>query len=300
MQVTKTIKTTEWSFQAIHANEVAATVGEGLLFGFIYFRHNYDMVQDGETVILEKHYVELSDGTIHELRSVIKSFRISIDNKVEIVNDGISEDGTVCLQVFGKTSVGVGVSRILRAVTVQYDDGRTPILGDVQLEEVIQQLREDLTQSMKDTAQAVKDDIMVQLNSKITDVRSQLTTEIANQVGNLKSTVEGHFRDADAKYERRFSDLEASIGAGGGSGGGSPSVPPVVELDGLKVVVERLVDSVDTLKETIGNVAAQSAEVSRQVALNKVELDNSVSYLNGYCQRLHKYVEQLQREHGIA
>lgn len=325
MVVTKTTRYTDWSFQGVHANEVGATVGNGLLFGFIYFRHSYDFLQEGDKVLREVHLVELSDGTITEMRDARQEHRLNIQNKVNIVSHGLQPDGTICLQVFGKVDVGIGVSRVLRDVTVEYDDGRTPVLGNEQLEALLEQLRESLTQSMKDTAAAIKQELRNELDSRLTSTKEELKqlvaatdTKLATSVSNLKTTMEGYFRDADSRYEARFQQLEATR--------------PSVDLSGVEGRLRALEDKDRELSTRVSGAEAKADNASQiaqgvQTSFNQFsqsiggQVTALVSSLRDtqynfeafkgeslvahadYSNRLDRYgryIEELQRIHNIA
>lgn len=325
MIITKTTRYTDWSFQGVHANEVGATVGNGLLFGFIYFRHSYDFLQEGDKVIREVHLVELSDGTITEMRDARQEHRVNIQNKVNIVSHGVQPDGTVCLQVFGKVDVGIGVSRVLRDVTVEYDDGRTPVLGDAQLGELLEQLKESLTQSMKDTAEAIKRELRDEMNTRLTTTKQELSqlvsdtdTKLANSVRDLKSTMEGYFRDANSRYEARFAKLEA--------------IRPDVDLSGVEGRLRALEDKDRELTSRIGGAESKADNASQvaqgvQTSFNQFsqsiggqvtalvssqrDLQYNFEAFKGeslvahadYSNRLDRYgryIEELQRIHNIA
>lgn len=314
MLVTKTTRYTDWSFQGVHANEVGATVGNGLLFGFIYFRHSYDFLQEGDKVIREVHLVELSDGTITEMRDARQEHRVNIQDKINIVSHGIQPDGTVCLQVFGKVDVGIGVSRVLRDVTVEYDDGRIPVLGDAQLGTILEQLKESLTQSMKDTAEAIKTELRNELDSRLTNTKEELKklvadtdNRLAGSVQNLKTTMEGYFRDAHALYEKRFEQLELTR--------------PNLDLSAVESRLRALEDkdrelasrvsSAESKADSATQTAQGTASSIASVAFSVRELTYSLEEFKGealvshadYSNRLDRYgryIEELQRIHNIA
>lgn len=208
MLVTRTEMFTDWSYEGAHMGEQAATVGRGLMSGHIYFRYAYDFLDTGERVQRERSFVELSDGSTYELGSGESA------EKITIIDDGITSGGEVHLQVIGKPSIGVGVSRILRHVTIEYDDGKVPVLDTEQLEEVMTELSEHLTQSMIDTAEAVKQELRSELNTSVADVQVQMQnvlherlTEAKNEINEDVTEVREDITETDTKV----SDLRSSL-----------------------------------------------------------------------------------------
>lgn len=199
MIITRTESYTDWVFQGAHAGEVAARVGVGLFRGSIYFRHAHDNLQSGDKVDREEFFVVLSDGTEYKLGTGLSG------EKIQVVNNGVTNDGNVHLEVIGKEAIGVGVSRITRNVTISYDDGKVPVLDTEQLEDILDNLKVSLTGSMKDTAEAVKGELRTELETVVTDVKQECSTatntvkvELTSQIKSLEESIKS-LNDA-AKY----------------------------------------------------------------------------------------------------
>lgn len=196
MLVTKTEMFTDWSYEGAHMGEQAATVGRGLMSGHIYFRFAYDFLDDGETVQRERSFVELSDGSTYELGSGASA------EKITIIDDGITSSGEVHLQVIGKPEIGVGVSRILRHVTIEYDDGKVPVLDTDQLNGILSDLSDHLTGSMVDTAEAVKQELRNELNTKVADVQVNMQNVLHERLTETKTEI----REETAESIKQMSD----------------------------------------------------------------------------------------------
>lgn len=176
MLVTRTEMFTDWSYKGVHMGEQAATVGVGLMTGHIYFRYADDFLQEGETIKRELSFVELSDGSNYELGAGASA------EKITIIDHGLTSAGEVYLEVIGKPEIGVGVSRILRHVTIEYDDGKVPVLDTDQLNDVLKQLSDGLTQSMVDTANAVKQEVNARIDTAEIELE-QKCNEAVNSMG---------------------------------------------------------------------------------------------------------------------
>lgn len=186
MLVTRTERYTDWYFQAAHANEQAATVGVGLLRGHIYYRHSYDMLKSGDEVVREKSFVTLSDGTTYELGNGLSS------DKVSIQFVGLTSGEEVYITVEGRPELGVGVSSVYRDVTIQYDDGKVPVLDTDQLDSILAELSDNLTGSMVDTAEKVKEE----LSEKVETAKLETTA--------LADVAAGAARDAAIREANRM------------------------------------------------------------------------------------------------
>lgn len=201
MLVTRTEMFTDWSYEGAHMGEQAATVGRGLMSGHIYFRYAYDFLDTGERVQRERSFVELSDGSTYELGSGASA------DKITIIDDGITSGGEVHLQVIGKPEVGVGVSRILRHVTIEYDDGKVPVLDTDQLNGILAELSDHLTDSMVDTAEAVKQELRSELSTKVADVQVNMQNVLSEELAETKTEIREDI--SEAKEELRRETTEA-------------------------------------------------------------------------------------------
>ncbi|WEU68291.1 hypothetical protein TARRARE_45 [Escherichia phage vB_Ec_Tarrare] len=190
MLVTRTATYTDWIFMAAHANERVDDIGQGLLEGHIYFRYAYDMLNDGDEVVREVSHVHLSDGSTYPLGEGVSS------EKIDITYHGLTSDGSVYLEVNGHK--GIGVSSITRTLTIQYDDGKVPVLDTDQLKGILSELHDSLEASMINTANAVKEELRDELETKVLDakescneateaVNTELTAKIANESGRIDS-----------------------------------------------------------------------------------------------------------------
>lgn len=214
MLITRTEMFTDWVFQGAHAGEQAATVGRGLMRGHIYFRYADDFLKAGETIQREISFVELSDGSTYELGGGESA------EKINIIDRGVVS-GEVHLEVSGTT--GVGVNRILRHVTIQYDDGKIPVLDTEQLDVILDSLSESLTDSMVDTANAVKQELRNELQTGLANVQvltqnlvqeglNGVTTEVADAT-NKVSELEGELNDWTGTVEDSLEGIRREIGS---------------------------------------------------------------------------------------
>lgn len=185
MIVTRTEMFTDWVFQAAHSGEQSATVGRGLMSGHIYFRYAYDFLKAGETVQREMSFVELSDGSTYELGTGESA------SKVTITNHGVVSGGEIHLEVTGVSGQGIGVNRVLRHVTIAYDDGKTPVLDTEQLDGILDSLSESLTQSMVDTANAVKQELRNELNTNLADVQIRVQNIVNENLQGVRNDISG-------------------------------------------------------------------------------------------------------------
>lgn len=168
MLITRTETFTDWIYQGAHAGEQAAHVGVGLFKGTIYFRYAHDFLKAGDIIQREESFVHLSDGSTYPLGQGLSS------EKITITYHGLDSGGEVILEVEGKPDMGVGVSRVTRNVTIQYDDGKVPVLDTDQLNGMLSGLTESLTESMVDTANAVKEELREELKTGLIDTSQEL------------------------------------------------------------------------------------------------------------------------------
>lgn len=175
MIVTRNERYTDWIYQGVHMHEQAATHGEGLLSGHIYYRYSHDFLKDGEEIQREKSFIHLSDGSEYELGTGLSS------EKITVIYHGQTSDESIHIEVKGNPAIGVGVQSIQRAVTIAYDDGKIPVLDTDQLQGIITELHDSLSASMVATAEAVKEELRNELNTIAIDVKQECaqTTEAA-------------------------------------------------------------------------------------------------------------------------
>lgn len=191
MIVTRTETYTDWIFSGAHSNEVEATVGKGLMVGYIYFRYAYDVLQQGETVEREVSFVHLSDGSTYELGSGLSS------EKINITYNGQTAEGLVSLTVSGNS--GVGVSSITRNLTIAYDDGKVPVLDTDQLEGILQDLKGSLSESIKDTADTVKNELKGELQTTVIELRNEVQEHVSNHSQVIENKVDGKISEVNVK-----------------------------------------------------------------------------------------------------
>lgn len=186
MIVTRNERYTDWLFQGAHMHEEAATVGNGLLSGHIYFRYATDFLKEGERVLRSRSFIVLSDGSTYELGTG------EVANKVTVIDHGVTSGGELHLEVRGVDGSGIGVHSITRDVTIEYDDGKVPVLDEDQLKGVIAELHDSLTDSMVGTAEAVKTELREELNTIAIDVKRECAqaTEAAKVELNARITSE--------------------------------------------------------------------------------------------------------------
>lgn len=194
MIVTRNERYTDWVYQGVHMNEQAATHGEGLLSGHIYYRYSHDFLKSGEEIQREKSFIHLSDGSEYELGEGLSS------EKIKVILHPLTSEGNVHLEVQGKPELGVGVQSIRRSVTIAYDDGKVPVLDTDQLNGIIAELHDSLSESMKDTAEAVKEELRTELNTiaievkqecdqKTVAAKAELNSRIDSETATLRSSV---------------------------------------------------------------------------------------------------------------
>lgn len=230
MLVTKTEMFTDWSYEGAHMGEQAATVGRGLMSGHIYFRYAYDFLQDGETIKREMSFIELSDGSTYELGTG------ACASKITVIDHGLTSGGEVYIEVIGKPEVGVGVSRILRHVTIEYDDGKVPVLDTDQLDEVLKQLSDGLTQSMIDTANAVKQEVNARIDTAEITLEQKCNTAVASMGEAVRA-------ELDESVQGLQEDLDDWV-----SSAGSTHNRFTQDIETLKQGVSTLEDSAATIK----------------------------------------------------
>lgn len=199
MIITRTETYTDWIFQSAHANEVAATVGRGLLKGHIYFRYAYDILKEGDTVDREVSHVHLSDGSVYELGTGLSS------EKITIVYHGLTSDGSVYISVDGH--MGVGVSSITRTLTISYDDGKVPVLDTEQLNGMLGELKGSLTESMTNTANAVKEELRSELNTKLIDLNDHVGSTLTKHTAEMKQVISS----GDDALSGRITSVESAL-----------------------------------------------------------------------------------------
>lgn len=199
MLVTRTETYTDWVYSSAHANETAATVGRGLMVGHIYFRYSYDMLKEGDTVSREVSHVHLSDGSTYELGSGLSS------EKIDITFSGLTGDGHVYLEVNGKK--GIGVSSITRNITIEYDDGKVPVLDTEQLDGVLNELSKELTASMVDTANAIKAEVM----EKVETVRIEAVQESKEHVESVRVALVQEIDSAKAESTSHSESIKQEL-----------------------------------------------------------------------------------------
>lgn len=213
MQVTRTETYTDWVYRGAHMNETAATVGVGLLRGYIYYRYAHDMLREGDVVMRETSHVHLSDGSTYELGSGLSS------EKIDIEYEGKTPDGSVSLKVNGK--LGVGVSRITRNLTISFDDGKVPVLDTEQLDEILSDLSGSLSESMKNTADAIKQELLAKVDTVIIDANEHADSSVATAKEALEArilevaqdTKQGAINSATARDTRLKQELVSSMSA---------------------------------------------------------------------------------------
>lgn len=181
MIVTRQETFVDWSYSGAHANELAATVGNGLLRGYIYFRYAYDMLKAGEKVEREVSFVHLSDGSQYELGTGLSS------EKIDIMYEGQTDDGSVTLFVNGK--MGVGVSSVTRHVTINYDDGKVPVLDTEQLNGILDDLKQSLTDGMTSTAETVKQELISKVDAVAIDLESKCDSKVVDAKNSLQNSI---------------------------------------------------------------------------------------------------------------
>lgn len=197
MLITRTESYTDWVYQGALADETAAWNGVGLYEGSIYFRHSHDTLKPGERILREEFFVELSDGSTYPLGEGASR------DKITIINHGTTSDGSVYLEVKGNPDFGVGVSRITQNITIEYDDGRVPVLDTDQLNEVLSQLNDSLTASMKDTADAVRSELREELRTGVEDSKQECNM----RTDAVKTELERKISDAEYKTDTVKNEL---------------------------------------------------------------------------------------------
>lgn len=185
MLVTRNDQFTDWIFQGAHMHEKEATVGVGLLEGHIYFRYSDDFLKDGERIQRSRSFITLSDGTSYELGSG------EVAHKVTVIDKGVTSSGEVNLEVRGVDGSGVGVFSITRHVTIEYDDGKVPVLDTDQLNMILAELSDNLTDSMVNTAEAVKLELRNELNTNLADVQVRVQNIVNENLQGVRNDISG-------------------------------------------------------------------------------------------------------------
>lgn len=250
MLVTRQEQFTAWIYQGAHMGERAATVGVGLMDGYIYFRPSNDSIGSDERILRDKYYVELSDETEYPLGEGESAHKITIKDLGYL-------NGEARVQVIGKPEVGVGVSRILRRVTIEYDDGKVPVLDTDQLNGILAELNDNLEQSMVGTAEAVKEELRQEVansvidtksycDTKITEASEALSTSIESVRGEMRSSVTNLDTKVDATTARLDSKIDTSV-----TGMDTKVSSLRTELDSRIVLVENSVTSMDSEIESM-------------------------------------------------
>lgn len=196
MIVTRNERYTDWLFQGVHMHEVAATVGNGLLSGHIYFRYATDFLKEGEKVLRSRSFIVLSDGSTYELGAG------AVASKVTVIDHGLNASGEVHLEVRGIDGSGIGVHSITRDVTIEYDDGKVPVLDEDQLKGIMSGLHDSLEESMVETAEAVKTELREELQTIAIDVKQECA-----------QTAEATKTELNSKIDLKATELNAAIGA---------------------------------------------------------------------------------------
>lgn len=205
MLVTRTEMFTDWSYEGVHPGEQAATVGIGLASGHIYYRYSHDFLKSGESIQRERSFVELSDGTTYELGSGASAEKININYH------GLTGSGEIYIEVSG-SKFGVGVSRILRHVTIEYDDGKVPVLDTDQLKGILAELSDNLTDSMVTTAESVKGELRSELQTKLIDVKVDLQNQCNETVQNSAEAIRAEIDEAVQGVQEDLSDWSDTTG----------------------------------------------------------------------------------------
>lgn len=251
MLVTKTVNSTLWMFQSKQMGEQAATVGRGLMTGYIYWRHAFDFLQSGERILREEYFVELSDGSVYPLGQGAAS------SKITIVDLGLLEGGETGIHVIGKPEVGVGVSRVLYSAVVEYDDGKVPVLDTDQLNGILAELNDNLEQSMVSTAETVKEELRQEVANSVVDSKSYCDAKVSEASETLSSSVEsvrGEMRNSitnmDTKVDATSMRLDSKIDTAV-SGLDTKISTLRTDLDSRIVLVENSVTSMDTEMESL-------------------------------------------------
>lgn len=201
MLITRTETYTDWVYQGALADETAAWNGVGLYEGSIYFRHSHDALKPGERILREEFFVELSDGSTYPLGEGASR------EKITIINHGTTSDGSVYLEVKGNPAYGVGVSRVTQNITVEFDDGRVPVLDTEQLNGVLSQLNDSLTASMKDTAEAVKQEAFARVDTMGIALKDSCDANVEA----AKVAIEEKVNALDRRFEANKTDVSRQM-----------------------------------------------------------------------------------------
>lgn len=193
MLTTKQAEYVVWIYQGAGMGATAATVGEGLMDGYIYFRPTDDFLNEGERILRDDYYVDLSDGSEYVLGQGASSSKVHITNLAYL-------NGDARIKVTGIPDVGVGVARIVRRVVIEYNDNRVAVLDEAQLNTVTKDLHDEVSKSLE------------ALN---TDVKAVLRQEMESLGNELKDTLHDEITEADnevlLKVDNRISTLRGEI-----------------------------------------------------------------------------------------
>lgn len=201
MIVTRNERYTDWLFQGVHMHEEAATVGNGLLSGHIYFRYATDFLKEGERILRSRSFIVLSDSSTYELGEG------AVSSKVTVIDHGLTSGGEVHLEVRGIDGSGIGVHSITRDVTIEYDDGKIPVLDEDQLKVIMSGLHDSLEESMVETAEAVKAELREELQTIAIDVKQDCT----NTVNASANTLRGEIASAVGVVDGRVSTVDERV-----------------------------------------------------------------------------------------
>lgn len=208
MIVTRNERYTDWLFQGAHMHEVAATVGNGLLSGHIYFRYATDFLKDGERVLRSRSFIVLSDGSTYELGAG------AVASKVTVIDHGLNAGGEVHLEVRGIDGSGIGVHSITRDVTIEYDDGKVPVLDEDQLKGIMSGLHDSLEESMIATAEAVKTELREELQTIAIDVKQECTQTTNAAKAEMSAKIDAEIAEVESSVttvDTKLSTLSANI-----------------------------------------------------------------------------------------
>lgn len=276
------IKTREdfvWSYQGAHMYEKAATVGNGLLDGYIYFRPANDFLNEGERIIRDKYYVKLSDGSEYLLGHGACS------HKITIIDQG-NDHGTTCVRVVGKPELGIGVSQIIRRCAIEYDDGRVAVLDEDQLKIVMAELHDEVSKSLDNLSVDVKDELRNEMASLGNEIKDTVRGELASGDASVLS-------QADSKVSALRSDVEASVSALSGSV--DTKIAEVrTEVDTKVSGVRGEVNSLRT--EMINNVSTLRTETDSKVEALRNSLEPRIVLVENSVTSLGNEMESLQRD----
>lgn len=212
MIVTRNAQFTDWTYQGAHANEVAATVGNGLLEGHIYFRYVNDFLKEGERILRSRSFITLSDDTTYELGAG------EVAPKVTVIDHGVTSGGEVHVEVRGVDGSGIGVFSITRHVTIEYDDGKVPVLDQDQMKIIMAELSDNLTESMVDTANAIKEELRTEItnvthevDNKLTSAKAEIGQTVRENMDNVTQNLESVVDSAKVALNERVDNVSSDL-----------------------------------------------------------------------------------------